>query len=89
MLKNHKFLQSFVIKTIFWRSMPWVIALVCVLVTIHMGRQYNRVCTHIMNINDGMYESNATIDAKNRESHLASLCFISGFDEKYIYKTEK
>ena len=42
-----------------------------------------------MNINDGMYESKATIDAKNRESHLASLCFISGFDEKYIYKTEK
>ena len=42
-----------------------------------------------MNINDGMYESNATNDAKNRAAYLASLCFVSGFDEKYIYKTEK
>ena len=53
-------------KTVFWRAMPWLITIVCVLLTIHMVRQYNRVCTHIMNISDGMYESNATNDAKNR-----------------------
>ena len=76
-------------KTIFWRAMPWVIAIVCVLLTIHMVRQYNRVCTHIMNVSDGMYGSNATNDAKNRASYLASLCFVSGFDEKYIYRSEK
>ena len=76
-------------KKIFWRAMPWVIAIACVLLTIHMVRQYNRVCTHIMNISDGMYESNATNDAKNRVSYLVSLCFVSGFDDKYIYKIEK
>lgn len=49
----------------------------CILMSIHMGRQYVRVCTHIMNINDGIYLSNATNDAKNRASYLANLCFVN------------
>ncbi|MGB2062286.1 MAG: NAD(P)H-binding protein [Candidatus Puniceispirillales bacterium] len=36
--------------------------------TIHMGRQYKRVRTHIMNINDGIYESNASVDKKKQSS---------------------
>jgi len=59
-----------------WLALPWLITVVCVLMTIHMGRQYTRVCTHIMNINDGIYESNATVDAKNRAHYLAGLCFV-------------
>jgi hypothetical protein len=60
-----------------WLILAWSITLCCLLITIHMGRQYNRVCTHIMNINDGIYESNASVDAKNRAYYLANFCFVS------------
>jgi len=60
-----------------WLLLAWAITFFCLLITIHMGRQYMRVCTHIMNINDGIYESNASDDAKNRANYLASLCFVS------------
>ena len=43
---------------------------------VHMSRQYQRVCTQIMNINDGLYLSDATVDTKNRAHYLANLCFI-------------
>jgi len=60
-----------------WHALPWLITIICVLMTIHMGRQYTRVCSNIMNINDGIYESNATVDAKNRAYYLAELCFVN------------
>jgi hypothetical protein len=58
--------------------LSWAITAVCVLATVQMGRQYVEVCTHIMNINDGIYGSTASLDAKNRASYLANLCFVSG-----------
>ena len=60
-----------------WVLLSWSITLVCVLITIHMGRQYTRVCTHIMNINDGLYQSNASMDTKNRADYLANFCFVN------------
>ena len=60
-----------------WLVLSWSITILCLFVTIHMGRQYTRVCTHIMNINDGLYESDAPIDTKNRAYYLANLCFVS------------
>ena len=71
-----KIMTLFVKKHI-WKIIPWFIAIMCILMSIHMGRQYVRVCTHIMNINDGIYLSNATNDAKNRASYLANLCFVN------------
>lgn len=65
------------LKRYVWKFIPWFIAIICILMSIHMGRQYNRVCTHIMNINDGIYNSNATDDAKNRADYLAYLCFVN------------
>jgi len=30
-----------------------------------------------MNINDGLYESNAPVDTKNRAHYLTNLCFVN------------
>jgi hypothetical protein len=61
--------------------LSWAITAMCILITVHMSRQYTRVCTHIMNISDGLYETNATQDAKNRVSYLANLCFVGRYNE--------
>ena len=71
-----------------WKILPWLITAFCVVATLNMSRQYSRVCTHIMNINDGLYESTATQDAKNRARYLANLCFVSGYDDSYDYKSK-
>ena len=43
-----------------WLALSWSITILCLLVTIHAGGS-TRVCTHIMNINDGLYESDAAL----------------------------
>jgi hypothetical protein len=65
------------IKRNHWLVLSWSITVLCLLATVHMSRQYARVCTHIMNINDGLYESDAPLDTKNRAHYLANLCFIN------------
>ena len=65
------------IKRNHWLALSWPITILCLLATIHISRQYARVCTHIMNINDGLYESNAFVDTKNRGHYLANLCFVN------------
>ena len=64
----------------------WLVAFCMLLILTHQTRHYVRVCTHIMNINDGLQQSNASVDTKNRAHYLAQLCFVSGFDEPYGQK---
>ena len=57
-------------------ALGWVLAVVFCVALIFQSVQYKRVCTHIMNINDGLYVSNASVETKNRAAYLASYCFV-------------
>ena len=57
--------------------LSWAITFICVVATTYMGKQHTRIRTHIMNINDGLFESNAPEDTKERAHYLASRCFVN------------